>query len=209
MEKIDFAVDKVQVMKERFAITNPPSLDIIRHPHHLAVAAKAARAGTVLSQNEPSLVPLVIDESRQTAFIEFASHLDAEQLERRTQTGLASLLHEELPNMVSIALDPRTPSEESLAHARKLVSSADVVIIATRNAHLIPRQRELAQEFLCSGQKSVLLCLRNPYDGGVLTGAESVLFTCGDSAPSLAAAVKTLVGNFSPTARLPVSLTME
>ncbi len=106
-------------------------------------------------------------------------------------------------------MDPRTPSEKSLKRARKLVSSADIVIVATRNAHLIPRQRELAQEFLSSGQKSVLLCFRNPYDAGVLTGAESVLFTCGDSTPSLAAAVEALVGHFSPTAKLPVPLTME
>ena len=209
MEKIDFAVDKVQAMKERFAITDQPSLEIIRHPNNLAVAAKAARAGTVLSQSETGLVPLVRDDSSQTALIEFASHLDAEALERRTQTGLASLLHEQLPNTESVALDPRTPSEKSLARARKLVSSADIVIVATRNAHLIPRQRELTQEFLGSGQKSVLLCLRNPYDAGVLTGAESVLFTCGDSAPSLAAAVEALVGHFSPTARLPVPLTMK
>jgi beta-N-acetylhexosaminidase len=209
MEKIDFAVDKVQAMKEQYAITDRPSLDIIRHPNHLFVSAKAARAGTVLSQSEPGLLPFESDESRQTAFIEFASHLDANALEQGTKTGLASLLHEQLPNTKSVALDPRTPSEKSLTRARKLASSANIVIVATRNAHLIPRQRELAQELLSSGQKSVLLCLRNPYDAGVLTGAESVLFTCGDSAPSLAAAVEALVGHFSPTARLPVPLTMD
>ena len=209
LEKIDFAVDKVQAMKERYSITDPPSLDIIRHPQHLDIAAKAARAGTVLSQSETGLPLLESDESRQTALIEFASHLDAEVLERRTRTGLAALLHEQLPITKSVALDPRTPSEKSLKRARKLVSSADIVIVATRNAHLIPRQRELAQEFLGSGQKSILLCLRNPYDAGVLTGAESTLFTCGDSVPSLAAAVEALVGNFSPTARLPVPLKME
>jgi beta-N-acetylhexosaminidase len=209
MKKIDFAVDKIQAMKERYAITDQSSLDIVRNPHHLVVAAKAARAGIVLSQSALGLLPLENDEVHQKAFIEFASHLDSEAVERKAQTGLASLLHEQLPSTKSVALDPRTPSERSLRRARKLTSSADIVIVATRNAHLIPRQRELAQELLGSGKMSVLLCLRNPYDAGVLTGAESVLFTCGDSTPSLAAAVEALVGRFMPNARLPVPLTRE
>ncbi len=107
-----------------------------------------------------------------------------------------------------MGLDPSTPSKETLNRANSLVSYADLVIVATRNAHLIPRQRELAQKFLSYGKLSILLCLRNPYDAGVLTGAETVLCTCGDGAPSLAAAVGALVGCFTPTAELPVPVTM-
>lgn len=208
IEKIDFAVDRVQETKERFAVTDRPSLDIIRHPDHLAVMAEAARAGTVLLRSEADVLPLERDDSHRIALVEFASHLDTEALEQSGQTGFATLLHEQLTNVEYVGLNPSTPSEESLAHARPLASSADVLIVATRNAHLIPRQRELAQEFLSSGKRSILLCLRNPYDAGVLTGAESVLCTCGDGAPSLAAAVGALVGRFTPTAELNVPLKM-
>jgi len=54
----------------------------------------------------------------------------------------------------------------------------------------------------------VLLCLRNPYDAGVLSEMDAVLFTCGDSVPSLQAAVGALVGEFAPNAQLPVPLAM-
>jgi len=208
LEKIDFSVEKVQEMKERFPVTDRPPLDVIRGPDHLAVMVRAARAGTVLLHSEASMLPLERDDSRRVALIEFASHLDTEALEQSGRTGLATILHERLPSVESVGLDPSTPSEETLNRANSLVSSADLVIVATRNAHLTPRQRELAQEFLGSGRRSILLCLRNPYDAGVLTGAETVLCTCGDGAPSLAAAVGALLGCFTPTAELPVPLTM-
>ena len=208
MERIDFSVDRVQEMKERFPISEPPSPEIIRHPNHLAVAEKAARAGVVLLRSEAGVLPLRGDDLLRVALLEFASHLEAEALDRGGRTSLASLLHERLPNIDSVGLNPVAPSEESLARSRALASSAAVVVVATRNAHLIPRQRELAQEFLDSGRRCVLLCLRNPYDAGVLTDAEAVLCTCGDGAPSLAAAVEALLGRYRPTAMLPVPLTM-
>ena len=65
-------------------------------------------------------------------------------------------------------------------------------------------QREIAQAMLDKADKSILLCLRNPYDVEVLDGADAVLCTCGDGATSLQAAVDALLGRFSPTGRLPV-----
>ena len=56
--------------------------------------------------------------------------------------------------------------------------------------------------------QSVLLCLHNPYDAGVLKGAEAMICTCGDALPSLEAAAQILAGRFKPTARLPVPLQM-
>jgi len=201
---IDFSVMKVQAMKERFAVIDQPSLDVIRQPKHLEVAERAARAGTVLICNESGMIPLNGDDSPRITLIEFASHLVA-----RGETTFSFTLRGHLPELTSIGLDPREPSEESVTRARSMASSVGVLIVATRNAHLIPRQRELAQKFLSAGKRSVLTCLRNPYDAGVLMGAESILCTCGDSSPSLVAAADALVGRFSPSAVLPVPLKMD
>ena len=209
MEKIDLAVDKVQETKEKFAIIDQPPLDVIRHPGHLEVMARAARAGIVLLSNESGLLPLKREDPRRISLVEFASHLETEALEISGETRFASKLRELMPDISSVGLAPSEPSEESVARARSLTSSAEALIVATRNAHLILRQRELAQEFLSAGGRSVLVCLRNPYDAGVLTGAESVLCTCGDSEPSLSATAEALVGGFTPTAKLPVPLRME
>lgn len=209
MERIDFSVGKIREMKERFAVAERPSLDVIRRPGHLEVMGRAARAGTVLLCNESGLLPLKGDDSRLVSLVEFVSPLEAEALENGGGTVFASSLRGHLPGVASVGLDPGEPSVDSVARARSMASSAEVLLVATRNAHLIPRQRELAQEFLRAGRRSVLTCLRNPYDAGVLTGAESILCTCGDSSPSLIAAAEALVGWFSPSALLPVPLKMD
>lgn len=85
-----------------------------------------------------------------------------------------------------------------------MARDADVTLVATRSAHLVPVQRQIAQELLDSARRSILLCLRNPYDVEVLTGADTVLCTCGDGAPSLEAAVDALLGRYVPAGRLPV-----
>jgi beta-N-acetylhexosaminidase len=208
IEEIDFAIERVREVKERFAISRRPSLEAIRRPEHLEIAARAARSGTILLRAGSGALPILRDDPRRVALIEFVSQLEIEALEQGARTHLASLIQEELPSVESLWLDPDSPSEGPLGGARALASSSEVVIVATRNAHLIPRQRELAQELLASGRESVLLCLRNPYDAGTLKGAEAVICTCGDGEPSLAAAAHLLAGRFKPTARLPVPLQM-
>ncbi len=101
------------------------------------------------------------------------------------------------------------PASESAARARALADRVDLLIVATRNAHLTQSQQALAQDLLNRSQKNVLLCLRNPYDAGVLTGAGGVVCTLGDSAPSLEAAVGVLAGDFEPAGKLPVPLSMD
>jgi hypothetical protein len=51
----------------------------------------------------------------------------------------------------------------------------------------------------------ILLCLRNPYDA-LLLEAGTVICTLGDAAPSLQAAVDALLGEFTPSGKLPVDL---
>jgi hypothetical protein len=80
--------------------------------------------------------------------------------------------------------------------------------VATRNAHITPAQRAAAQGLISGARRSIVLCLRNPYDAGVMEGAGTLLLTCGDSAPSLRAAVDVLMGHFVPSGKLPVPLTM-
>jgi len=204
-EKIDFAVSKVQAMKEQFAITgDQPALDTIESPEHQAITAHAARAGVVLLHDQQGNLPV----KGRVALVEFASVLDSLALESGGQTGFATRMHQALPGLQSVSLDPAKQSGELQKQAHALAQSADVLIVATRNAHINPAQRVLAQELIAASKRSVLLCLRNPYDAGVLEGAGTQLLTCGDSRPSLQAAVDALLGLYTPTGQLPVPLTM-
>jgi beta-N-acetylhexosaminidase len=204
-EKIDLAVSKVLAMKERYAITDTrPALDIICHPDHLAITETAARAGMVLLHDQQGNLPA----QGSVALVEFASHLDTLAIESGGLIGFAALLHAALPGLQSVSLNPAEPSESALARANTLAGSADLLIVATRNAHITPAQRAAAQELISGAKRSIVLCLRNPYDAGVLEGAGTLLLTCGDSAPSLRAAVDVLMGHFVPSGTLPVPLTM-
>jgi hypothetical protein len=104
-----------------------------------------------------------------------------------------------------VSLKGSDPKPESLAQAQSLAASADLLIVATRSAHVNPEQLALARDLLGRAGRTILICLRNPYDAGVLE-ADAVICTCGDSAPSLAAAADALLGAFTPTSRLPVAI---
>jgi len=206
---IDRAVSKVAAMKEQFAAgMAPPAFDRIRHPDHLAIMARAARAGMVVMAGEAGWTPVDAAGDQSVGLVEFASALDSEALESGGHTGLAALLAASLPALQSVALDPGGAATDALAQARQIAARVDVLIVATRNAHLYPDQRDATQALIRAGRRPILLCLRNPYDAGVLSGMDATLFTCGDSAPSLQAAVDAILGRFEPAGRLPVPLVM-
>lgn len=209
LEMVDFAVSKVQAVKDRFPASRQPLAETIHHPEHLTVMVRAARAGTVILHAEPGILPLHPEDTRRIALVEFASGLESEALERGGQTGFATRVHQHLPHVETVGIDPVTPVEGAAIRARALAETAEITIVATRNAHLIPAQQTLAQELISRSKRVILLCLRNPYDAGVLSGAETILCTCGDSSPSLDAAVDALMGHFTPSAQLPVPLTMD
>src|SRR5690606_17209861 len=143
------------------------ALDTIESPEHQAITAHAARAGVVLLHDQQGNLPV----KGRVALVEFASVLDSLALESGGQTGFATRMHQALPGLQSVSLDPAKQSGELQKQARALAQSADVLIVATRNAHINPAQRVLAQELIAASKRSVLLCLRNPYDAGVLEGA--------------------------------------
>ncbi len=203
LARIDDALAHLDAFLAQYPVSAPDELSAIRREDHLAVCRAAAEAGTVLVAADPAVFPLSLDGQR-IAVIEFASHLETGVLDRSGLTGLGALLGAQAPQVAHIALNPAEPGAIPLEEARRMVLQADVAIIATRSAHLQPGQREIAQTLLDTARRSILLCLRNPYDVEVLDGPDAILCTCGDGAPSLQAAVDALLGRFAPTGRLPV-----
>jgi beta-N-acetylhexosaminidase len=204
LARIDEAVGRVMALKERVKITTPPQLDLIRRPDHLALAQKAARAGTALLRADPGVFPLVEGRNGRVALVEFASIIDSEIMERGGLSGLAQGLATQAPFIECVSLTPGSYTDEAVARARQLAREAEVFILATRNAHLIPQQLSLATELLGLARQNILLCLRNPYDAEALPQAGTVICICGDSTPSLAAAIDALLGRFTPNGILPV-----
>lgn len=203
LAQIEAAVARLDAFVTQYPSLEPDDLRAIGHEDHLAVCRTAAEAGTVLLGSDRIKLPLQPDAKR-VAVIEFASQLETGVLDQSGLTGLGALLQTQAPRVEHIALNSADPLPDALDQARRMAKTAEVTIVATRSAHLLDRQREIAQEMLDLADKSILLCLRNPYDVEVLDGADTVLCTCGDGAPSLQAAVDALLGRFTPTGRLPV-----
>jgi beta-N-acetylhexosaminidase len=200
---------RIAAMKARFASDAPfPDLSVIRSTAHLGAVQAAARAGCVLltpqAQTATALFPLRMEVGKRAALIEFASAMDSEAMDVSGTTAFSSILHAALPGLEMLSIPPGAIPAETQGAAQALAAAADIVVLATRNAHLNPAQAALAAELLAHAGKTILLCLRNPYDVGVLPPAAVTLCTCGDSTPSLEAAADALRGAFTPVGRLPV-----
>ncbi len=202
---IDAANARIAALKAQYAVTEPPDPSIILNAEHRALAQRAARAGTVLLKNDGAF-PLAADQAN-VGLVEFGSYLDSEALDRGDPASFAKLIAARAPGFSSVSLKGSDPKPESLARAQSLATSADLLVVATRSAHVNPEQLALARDLLGRAQRTILICLRNPYDAGVLE-ADAVICTCGDSTPSLAAAADALLGEFAPMGKLPVSLTL-
>jgi beta-N-acetylhexosaminidase len=201
---VDAASERLKALKNQFP-ARAADVGQVRKPEHVALMERAARAGTVLIKNDARLLPLD-STGRRVGVVEFASWLDSGVMEAGGMSGFARLLREAAPEIESVSLMAENYRDEVVARARALAASCDVLVLATRNAHLIAEQRQLAQELAGHARQTVLVALRNPFDIHCFSNASTALCTCGDSAPSLAAAVDALLGKFTLTARLPFPL---
>lgn len=182
----------------------PGDLDVIRAPDHLATMAEAARAGTCLLRADPASFPL--PRGARVALVEFASYLETGALDSGGHTGLGALLGAARPDAQIIALRAVDSDPETIRTAQAAAEAADVLVLATRNAHLWPEETAIARDLIARARQTALLCLSNPYDVPLLGGPGTVICTCGDGAPSLAAAVDALLGRYTPDGAVPVAL---
>lgn len=206
MSLVDEANARIKVLKEQVAITESPQLDQIHTQENIAIMQNASRAGIVLLRDDNDLLPITMIDQRKIGLIEFGSYMDTQAMESGEMTALAGLLQAESPHIACIGLKSTSNSDTKLDKARQLAKESDLLIIATRSAHINTLQLEISQNLIPSAKQVILLCLRNPYDVDILTNVGTVLCSCGDSAPSLRAIIDALLGKFIPTGTLPVNI---
>ncbi len=203
-ERIDKSVARIRAMKRRHQLNDRSPLEIVGCETHRSLARKAARAGTVLLR-APERLPIAGPRSRVLC-IEFATQLFSGEEDQDCGTDLSRYLRERLPQAESLIVRSENELDMVLAQAEALDAAADILIIATRNAHMLPWQARAAQAMIDRHPGAVLLCLRNPYDAKAISGAGVILCSNGDSAPSLEAAVDAICGDYVPSGKLTVNL---
>lgn len=207
MERIDEANERIARLKARYAITTTPTTTNIGDAGRIAIMDDAARQGIALVHDDGGLLPILTDDSRAIGLVEFGSHLESGVMEAGGSTAFAEILQAKAPSIASVALKS-TPDNNAtvLEELQHIITDSDVVILATRNAHLNDAQLDIAKQVVDNAKQIILLCLRNPYDAGILKDVGTVICSCGDSRPSLRATADLLLGTFTPSGKLPVSL---
>ncbi len=195
-ERIDKSIARIGAIKRRYQLDDRPPLEIVACEAHRSLARKAARAGTVLMR-PPERWPITRQQSRVLC-IEFATQLFSSEEDQDCGTALSRYLRKRLPHAESLIVRSKSELDSMLAQAESLDAAWEILIIATRNAHLMPWQAQAAQAAIDRHPGAVLLCLRDPYDAKVISDASVILCSNGDSAPSLEAAVDAICGDYTP-----------
>jgi beta-N-acetylhexosaminidase len=208
-ERIDQALDRITALKRAVAL-DPAGIEpaSVFSAAHRQVARDAAWAGLVLYKDGGDL-PVSAD----VTLIEFASWLDSQAMERGELSDLARLA-QEAGLSAPISLYQRDLAHDAdpapLNHARDAASNAKTLALFTRSAHINAAQMAAARELIDSvhqrGGRAILIALRNPYDAGTFSDADTILCANGDSAPSVAAALAALRGVFKPDGALTVEI---
>ncbi len=86
------------------------------------------------------------------------------------------------------------------------VSGADVVVVGTDGARGDAEQRDLVAQAVTSGSPVVVVAQGTPYDLGVLPDVDAYLAVYSSMEVSRTAAARAIVGEVSPSGRLPVDI---
>jgi beta-N-acetylhexosaminidase len=201
--QVDAANARVAALKARFPAQRADVSQVYTQAHRDSVLAAAKAALTTL-RVESDVLPLSADDPRRIVLVEFASSIDSEVQEDKPKTSLGAFVSTRLPNIRNVVIST-TPDDNDIRHAAAQLEDAEVVILATRNAHLNPAQSKAVRILTDTGAHLILLALRNPYDASLIDGG-TVICTAGDSQPSLEAISAVLTGEVSPSGRLPVEM---
>ena len=162
--EIDASIERIQALKARVAIAESPQLDIVRQSTHLDLMKEAARAGTVLLRADSDVFPIKPAQYQKIAVVEFASYLDSGVVESGGRTGFASLLHMVAPEIETVSLRSVDPNLDAVEKLGNCLERQKLLVLVTRNAHLIPEQLQMARELMRIASRTILICLQNPYD---------------------------------------------
>jgi beta-N-acetylhexosaminidase len=145
MSQIDTSVARILDVKDRFGFSGKTSVGNIRHPSHLITVQKAARAAIATIRASVDTLPLERDDRRSIGLVEFVPTTDLKGEGRDAASRFIDALHTEAHFVQSVVVSANTPARGRWKTVQ-LAGSCDLLIVATRNAHLIPLQMKAAQD---------------------------------------------------------------
>ena len=191
LARIEDANRRIQALLARYAATEPPKLEAVATPEHQQIVLEAARLALRVERHKPLEQPLAWGES--VAVVEFASALETAVLDGGGATSLHSAMQQLGLSARYVALKSSEDDVQAWQAAQQLAQEAALLIIITRNAHLLPVQQARAAALAEAAHALIFIHARNPYDADVLPTPHLTISTYGDAAPQLRAALEQLV----------------
>lgn len=189
LSRIEEANQRIEALLARYAITQAPDLSQVNTPEHQAQVYQAARQALYYKLIKP--LPEDIDEieSDDITVIEFISPLESEVLDHGGASHWKSLMLANGFGARYVPLKSSVGAGDDLMwrYAQDYAQSSALTLIVTRNAHLLPVQKERIETLMEMSDAVFLIHARNPYDAEVLPAPNSRFFSYGDAYPQLKA----------------------
>jgi beta-N-acetylhexosaminidase len=202
------ATGRVRALRRRLGSAGAPPLSVVNGSAHRALAQEVARRAVTLVRDRDGQLPLRAAEgSRVLVIVPRPADLTPADTSSFLTLDLAEGLRRRWPAVVVDELVvPIDPSYADAVAARDEAVGADLVVLGTINAFVLPGQLGLARAVLAAGRPTVLVCFRMPHDAVAMPEAGTVVAAYGIEAPTIDAVADVLTGALEPTGRLPVRL---
>jgi len=183
-----------------------PPLEVVGCAEHQALAAELARRSITLVRDDEGLLPLKPAADERIAVVQsMPANLTPADTSSTVTPTLAAALRRRLAGVEEILL-PAAPGDADIAGLSDRLGSFDHVVVGTFAAHLQPAQAALAGAVLGSGQPTVTVALRTPWDLLAYPSARTHVCSYGILPPSMEALAAALLGESPFVGRLPVDI---
>ncbi|MFD0692556.1 glycoside hydrolase family 3 protein [Paenibacillus sp. GCM10027628] len=205
--RIDASVARLLALKQRRGVLasrpGAAAAPAVGTAAHRAVAQRLSEASITLVKDERQLLPL---RRARTLAVTVAAAVSSGVDE--TYAGPASLgaaLAEHGLDVLDCVLPLREVGERSSAVLADALA-AEQIVIGTYNARFHPEQAALVRDLQALGKPLVIVALRVPYDLLELPEVSTFIAAYESRPLALQSAARCLLGQLTPTGRLPVSL---
>ncbi len=197
--RIDESVRRILRVKYKRGIFSEPLVNegevarVVGAPEHLAEAARITDRTVTVLRNEGNVLPVTAPRTALVTGWGAATDLLAGALRARGAEAIA------LATGIS-------PADADIESAVAAAAQMDLIIVLTRALGGHSQQEKLLGGLAATGKPVVAVAVRNPYDAGYSDRVPAWLVTYSSTQGSMESAVKIILGEVSPTGKLPVAI---
>ncbi len=181
-----------------------PEIDVVGSAAHQALATELASKSITVVRDPTGLLPVRWSiMQRVLAVMPRPTDLTPADTSSTVAPALAAALRRYHADVDEVVVEPE-PDAAAIAATRTRAQAADLVIIATIDAHRLRSQLDLVEAITSTGTPTIAVAMRGPWDAAGYPASATALATYSILPGSLVALAAVLAGEAPATGRLPV-----